>query len=155
MTEKILTNPLVMVTIGLLILLIVLGIIRVFMPSFNAGIGLHANFGTIKGGFDFETFENENENMPSLVIFKAEWCGHCKKIMPEIQKLIDTKLENVKIVVIDSDKQPELIKQHGVQGFPTIRMYPQGLSNKDTYKDFDGERNVDGFKTFLDGFLGN
>ena len=155
MTETILTNPLVMVIIGLLILLIVLAIIRVFMPSFSAGIGLNAHFGSIKGGVNFETFENENENMPSLVIFKAEWCGHCKRTMPEIQKLMDKNLENVKIVVIDSDQQPELIKQHGVQGFPTIRMYPQGLSNKDTYEDFDGERNVEGFTRFLERVLRN
>jgi thiol-disulfide isomerase/thioredoxin len=151
MNNELMTNPLVLVIVGLLLLLIILGIIRVFMPTFSAGLGVNAHFGTIKGGVNLEAFDNQNK--PCFVIFKADWCGHCKNTMPEFQKLMDEKLDNVEVIAIDSDKQPDLIKEHGVQGFPTIRMYPQGLANKDTYEDFNGERNLDGFKTFLERLL--
>ena len=155
--NSIMSNPLVLVVIALFVLLIILAIIRAFLPSFSTGVGLNAHFGSIKGGVNLEAFENENNsaNDPSLVVFKAEWCGHCKRAMPEIQKLMDKNLDNVKIIVIDSDNQPDLVKTHGVQGFPTIRMYPQGLNNKENYTDYEGERNVEGFTTFLERLLRN
>ena len=147
MNNELMTNPLVLVIGGLLLLLIVLGIIRAFMPTFSAGIGVNAHFGTIKGGVNFEAFDNQNK--PCFVIFKADWCGHCQRTMPEFQKLMDERMDNVEVITVDSDQQPNLIKEHGVQGFPTIRLYPQGLANKDTFEDFQGERTLNGFKTFL------
>ena len=152
-TKSVMSNPLVLVTLVLFVLLIILAVIRVFLPNFSTGIGLNAHFGSIKGGINLEAFQNENQ--PSLVIFKAEWCGHCKRTMPEVQKLMNKNLENVKIVVVDSDQQPDLVKAHGVQGFPTIRMYPQGLNNKENYTDYEGERNVEGFTTFLERLMKN
>ena len=150
-TNSVMSNPLVIVVLMLLVVLVILGVIRMIMPSFSAGVGFNAHLGTIKGNINLEAFENGNS--PCLVIFKAEWCGHCKNTMPEIQKLQQEQLGNVNIVVVDSDQQPQLIKEHGVQGFPTIRFYPGGLANKDNYENFDGERNVQGFKTFLERLM--
>ena len=161
------SNPLIMVVGLLLVLMIVLTVIRMVMPQFSAGLGVNAHVGSIKGSVNLEAFEApfnmeesdiesfQNNDIPSFVIFKAEWCGHCQRVMPEIQKLQQEKPDGVQIVVIDSDKSPDLIKEHGIKGFPTIRMYPQGLSNKSTYEDFEGERSLDGFKTFLQRLMKN
>lgn len=146
-TNSMMSNPLVIVVLMLLVVLVILGVIRIIMPSFSAGVGVNAHLGTIKGSVNLEAFENGNS--PCLAVFKAEWCGHCKNTMPEIQKLQQEQLGNVNVVVVDSDEQPQLIKDHGVQGFPTIRFYPEGLGNKNNYENFNGERNVQGFKTFL------
>ena len=59
--NELMTNPLVLVIAGLLLLLIILGIIRVFMPTFSAGLGVNAHFGTIKGGVNLEAFDNQNK----------------------------------------------------------------------------------------------
>lgn len=150
-TKSMMSNPLVIVILMLLVVLVILGVIRMIMPNFSAGVGVNAHLGTIKGNINLEAFENENT--PCLVIFKAEWCGHCKNTMPEIQKLQQEQLGNVNIVVVDSDEKPDLIKEHGVQGFPTIRFYPEGLGNKKNYENFNGERNVQGFKTFLERLM--
>ena len=69
--------------------------------------------------------------------------------MPEIQKLQQEKVENVNLVIIDSDQQPQLIKEHGIQGFPSIRFYPNGLGNKSDYEDYNGERTAQSLKTFM------
>lgn len=151
-TNSIMCNPLVLVIIMLLLVLIVLSVVRVIMPEFSAGLGVNAHLGTIKGSVNLEAFENQG---PSLVIFKAEWCGHCKRAMPEIEKLQQEDLGNVTIVVVDSDKEPELCKKHGIQGFPTIRYYPNGLENTENYENFEGERTVQGFKTFLERLMKN
>lgn len=152
-TNSMMSNPLVVVIAILLIILIVLGVIRIIMPTFSLGLGVNAHVGSLKGSVNLEAFENNT--LPQFVIFKAEWCGHCKNTMPEIEKLKQENIPNVEIVVIDSDEKPDLIKECGVKGFPTIRMYPKGLSNKDNYEDFDGERSVQGFKTFLERLMRN
>lgn len=146
-TNSMMSNPLVLVVIMLLVVLVILGVIRMIMPSFSAGVGVNAHLGTIKGSVNLEAFENENT--PCLAIFKAEWCGHCKRLMPEIQKLQQEKVENVNLVIIDSDQQPQLIKEHGIQGFPSIRFYPNGLGNKSDYEDYNGERTAQSLKTFM------
>lgn len=146
-TNSMMSNPLVLVVIMLLVVLVILGVIRMIMPSFSAGVGVNAHLGTIKGSVNLEAFENENS--PCLAIFKAEWCGHCKRLMPEIQKLQQEKVENVNLVIIDSDQQPQLIKEHGIQGFPSIRFYPNGLGNKSDYEDYNGERTAQSLKTFM------
>lgn len=146
-TNSMMSNPLVLVVIMLLVVLIILGVIRMIMPSFSAGVGVNAHLGTIRGSVNLEAFENQNG--PCLAVFKAEWCGHCKRLMPEIQKLQQENVENVNLVIIDSDQQPQLIKEHGIQGFPSIRFYPNGLGNKSDYEDYNGERTAQSLKTFM------
>lgn len=145
--NTIMTNPLTLVVITLFVLVIFLTLVRLFLPSFSTGVDLKAHFGSLKGNINFEAFENNGG--PQFVAFTAEWCGHCKKCMPDLLKLQQENLENVSVIIVDSDKDTELVKQHKIQGFPTIRMYPQGLNNIDNYKEFNGERNLDGFKSFI------
>ena len=151
MKKSMMSNPLVVSVIVLLIILVILSIVRLLMPSFSAGVGVKGHFGSLKGNINFEAFENSNK--PALVFFYAEWCGHCKRCMPEVQKLQNENIDGVEIITIDSDKNPEMIKEHNVQGFPTIRMYPQGLANKNKFENFDEERTVQGFKTFLNRLM--
>ena len=67
-SNKLMSNPLVHTVLVLFIILIVLGIIRLFMPTFGLGVNAGAHFGTLKGdvsleGFnDFENFDSESNN---------------------------------------------------------------------------------------------
>ena len=150
-SNSMMSNPLSMVILLLLIILLILGLVRIMNPSFSTGVGINAHIGTIKGSINLEAFENSNG--PQFVCFVADWCGHCKRAKPEINKLKEQGVKGVEIIEVDSDKSPELVKENGVQGFPTMRFYRQGLSNKSIFEDYTGDRTAEGMKTFLNRLL--
>ena len=69
-TKSITTNPLFAVVVGLLILLVILGIIRMVQPDFSMGANVGAHFGSIGGKVNLEAFDNniteENESFMDL-----------------------------------------------------------------------------------------
>ena len=86
-----------------------------------------------------EGFENENEK--SIIICKAEWCGHCKEAAPEFKKLVsaspitlaDGSKANVKM--LDADEDKEELKNYDIKGFPTVLILNNGNS-----KEYPGPR---------------
>lgn len=86
----------------------------------------------------------------SLVICKADWCGHCKKAAPEFQKLLGaspmTLKDGSKIVVkiLDADKDKSEISKYKVKGYPTILIDSNGQTTE-----YPGERTASGVIDFL------
>ena len=68
----------------------------------------------------------------TLVEFYAPWCGHCKKLAPEYTKLAQMIKDNalmdlhVRIVKADCDAHREVAEAFGIQGFPTLKVFPRG-----------------------------
>ena len=91
-----------------------------------------------------ESEEFEDVNQESMVLFYAPWCGHCKNMMGDWDKLKSKAPEGVKIVKVNCDKKPELAERHKVKGFPTIILFKGG---KKVY--FEGARNLDNFLEFI------
>ena len=58
-----------------------------------------------------------------LVDFYADWCAPCKKIKPFLDNISKDMGEQVTIVRIDADANPELCSTLGVDGLPTLKMY--------------------------------
>jgi thiol-disulfide isomerase/thioredoxin len=79
----------------------------------------------------------EDSATKSVVICKAEWCGHCKKAKPEFDNLLSAspiKLNDgttATVKVLDADTDKEEIAKYNVKGYPTVLI--QG-------KEFPGER---------------
>ena len=97
-----------------------------------------------------ENFDGSSTK-PALVMFHAPWCGHCKRAMPEFEK-IKHSLKNksgvkVDAIAINADEETELAQKHGIKGYPTIKYYPKGLDGGNPI-DHTGERTVAGFKGF-------
>jgi len=63
---------------------------------------------------------------PVLVDFSAEWCGPCK-LMPPILKEVKSALgDNVIILKVDVDKNPQAAAAYQVQSVPTLIAFRKG-----------------------------
>jgi thioredoxin len=58
-----------------------------------------------------------------LVDFYAEWCGPCKKMKPDLEKIALEQKDKIKVLRIDADAHPDLSKELGVDALPTIFIY--------------------------------
>ena len=70
-------------------------------------------------GDQIETKINEEDiTSDTVLIFYAKWCGHCKNSMPEFKKAVGQG--KGKVILVDSDKNRDLVDKYKVKGFPTI-----------------------------------
>jgi thioredoxin 1 len=65
---------------------------------------------------------------PTIVDFWAAWCGPCKMVAPEIQKLADKYDGVVNVVKVDVDANPELSQAFGIQSIPMIAYFQKGIA---------------------------
>lgn len=90
------------------------------------------------------TEEGFNKNKPSIILYYAPWCGHCKKMMPEWEKLTAKMNSVINVLKVNCDEEAEKAQQEGIQSFPTIIMYKD--NKKIAYK---GERTVQALEQFI------
>ena len=67
-----------------------------------------------------------NCKRPVLVDFYADWCGPCKQ-MPAILKQVKAELkENVKIIKVDVDRNPNIASKYQIRSIPTLMLFKDG-----------------------------
>jgi len=64
--------------------------------------------------------------VPVLVDFYADWCGPCRVVAPFLEEMARRHVGRLLVLKVDSDRWPELTRQHGVRGIPTLLLFDEG-----------------------------
>ncbi len=64
--------------------------------------------------------------VPVVVDFWAPWCGPCRVVGPEVEKLAGRMGETVKFVKVNIDDNRDIAVKYGVMSIPTIIKFDRG-----------------------------
>ena len=67
---------------------------------------------------------------PLLVDFWASWCGPCRAVAPELEKLASQKMGSTIVAKVDTDAQPELSARFMIRSIPTLVLFRDGREAK-------------------------
>ncbi|KAG8369092.1 hypothetical protein BUALT_Bualt15G0114200 [Buddleja alternifolia] len=96
-----------------------------------------------------DNFEKEvGQDRGALVEFYAPWCGHCKKLAPEYEKLGASfkKAKSILIGKVDCDEHKSICSKYGVSGYPTIQWFPKGSLEP---KKYEGARTAEALTEYV------
>lgn len=74
----------------------------------------------------------QNENFDELIMdrvlvdFYANWCGPCKMLSTELEKVSSS----IKVIKVDVDEFEEIARKYGVMSIPTIILFENGKELK-------------------------
>lgn len=76
--------------------------------------------------FDESTFRDDIAEGPVMVEFFSKTCGPCKMLNFILQDIDKTYGDEVSIVQVSFEENPDLVEEFGVEGYPTMIMLKDG-----------------------------
>ncbi|KAG8954777.1 protein disulfide-isomerase precursor [Tulasnella sp. 419] len=119
-----------------------------FSSLFGSAVVLGASFVAASDVIDltadnFDSVVNAEDLL--LVEFFAPWCGHCKALAPEYESAATSlKEKGLKLAKVDCVDQSDLCNNHGVTGYPTLKVFRKGKPT-----DYGGPRKSDGIVSYM------
>ena len=74
---------------------------------------------------DFDT-EVLGSEQPVIVDFWAEWCGPCHMVSPVLDQIATERQDELRVVKVNIDEEPELAQRYGVMSIPAIVLFKDG-----------------------------
>lgn len=95
---------------------------------------------------------NDTSEDVQIILFKTEWCPHCKSAMPEWQNF-DSFIQNINnnidyyitTTIVDCDDNPETAEKYNIEAYPSII-----LIYKNTVYTYDAKPNKKNLIKFLE-----
>jgi thioredoxin 1 len=99
-----------------------------------------------------ETFEQDvlGNAKTVLVDFWAEWCGPCRIVAPELEKLAAAYPDDIEIVQLDIEGNPRMRERYKVMSIPMLNVYRNG----EVVKTIIGAKPKEALERDLADFLG-
>ena len=105
--------------------------------------------------FEYYTVSGNEPNTdlgssPVCALFEKRGCPHCDNFRPTWEKFKQSNTDGkVAIESFEASEHPDVMSKHNIQGFPTVRLYPNGMNGE--HKEFNGERNIESLQSFIGG----
>jgi protein disulfide-isomerase-like protein len=107
----------------------------------------------MKEGFEAQasTFKKDLGTGKKLVLFYADWCGHCKSLHPAWDKAAtEVNTDGIKMGKVDCGDSDDpahsaIAKKYNVSGYPTIQL----LNNGQVEKEYEGGRDSNDFVNYI------
>jgi thioredoxin 1 len=74
---------------------------------------------------NFEQMVIQNEK-PVIVDFWAAWCGPCRRVAPEFDKLAEKYAGSIEVMKLDVVANPHTAMHYGVLSIPTVAFFAPG-----------------------------
>jgi thioredoxin 2 len=65
-------------------------------------------------------------SVPIVVDYWAPWCGPCRMVAPELQKVAARQAGRAVVVKVNADELPDLGERHRIQSIPTLAIFAGG-----------------------------
>ena len=76
-----------------------------------------------ESSFEQEVLQSEK---PVIVDFWAEWCGPSHAVSPILEKIVDERDDDLKLVKVNIDEEPTLAQKYGIVSIPTMILFRGG-----------------------------